>query len=118
MRTGHACTSVRPLDSWSPLRIRPAPCSGHAVIGTLLIGEQHEIIKASAAWSVYTLNAVSIARVRHALYANAKLASVTLPPRLTVDPRNNKRAHDDWQREIRAYQAAAGARIARALLKA
>jgi hypothetical protein len=36
---------------------------------------------------------------------------------LTVDPRN-KRAHEDWQRQIRAYQAAAGARIARALLKA
>jgi len=81
----------------------------------VMLGKLHEI--AAASTGAYTLGFVSIARARTALYANAKDAGITLPKRLTVDPRN-KRAHEDWQRQIRAYQAAAGARIARALLKA
>ena len=75
----------------------------------VLLGDHHEIDRALAGESIYTVNFVSIARVLHALRDNARLADFTLPARLTVA--EGEPGFDEWQREIAAYQERAGARV-------
>jgi hypothetical protein len=75
----------------------------------VLLGDHHEIDRALAGESIYTVNFVSIARVLHALRDNARLADFTLPARLTVA--EGEPGYDNWRDEIRAYQERAGARV-------
>jgi hypothetical protein len=77
----------------------------------VLLGDHHEIDRALAGESIYTVNFVSIARVLHALRDNARLADFTLPERLTIAP--GEPGFEQWQEEIRAYQERAGARLAK-----
>ena len=46
-----------------------------------------------------------------ALRGNAKLASISLPPRLTID--RDEPGYRQWRAEIRSYQEAANARVKR-----
>jgi len=46
-----------------------------------------------------------------ALRGNAKLASIRLPPRLTID--RDEPGYRQWRAEIRSYQEAANARVKR-----
>ena len=46
------------------------------------------------------------------VYANAALANIALPKRLTIDP-DDVRADEKWRAEIDLYREAAGARAAR-----
>ena len=83
----------------------------------IVMGGADDIATALAGESVYACNFVSIALVRHHLYANAALAGITLPKRLTIGPAD-AHAYAKWRAEIDLYREAAGARAARKLVKA
>jgi len=54
---------------------------------------------------------VSMKRVLTDLRANAKMAGLRLPPRLTID--KDEPGYRQWRAEIRSYQEAANARVKR-----
>jgi hypothetical protein len=74
------------------------------------LGDMTELTKTLAGTSPCF---VSMKRVLTCLHANARLAGIKLPKRLTVDERD-KPAYENWRHEIDLYREAAGARLARA----
>jgi len=77
----------------------------------VLFGKHHEIVDDLGGASPYSCNFVSIARVLHALRANAYSAGIQLPARLTVA--EGEPGYDNWREEIRQYQERAGMRVAK-----
>ena len=82
----------------------------------VLLGSHDEIAATLVGESVAGASFVSIARALPALRANAQRANIALPQRLTV-AEDDKPAYDLWRAEITQYQAAAGARLAKAKSK-
>jgi len=75
------------------------------------LGETHEIAAAIGKETTAPLF-LSMHLVLNALRANAAAAGITLPLPLTVNP-NDEQAYSKWRDEIRSYQEAADARLAR-----
>jgi hypothetical protein len=64
----------------------------------------------------YGFNFITIARVRHQFKVNAEHAGIAIPERLTVA--DDEPGYKEWRKKIRDYQDAAGARMAKDLVKA
>jgi hypothetical protein len=75
----------------------------------IVMGEAQKIAEALAGESVYTTNFVSMHLLLRHLRANAQLANIKLPERLTID--DDEPGYENWRAEIRAYQERAEARF-------